>query len=205
MTFENIDNQLEISVSSPERIAANGTDVVTVTYTNTSNSDVIAPLLSLEAENALLRPADESQFNENQIQFLALSDNGEAGVLAPGESNTFTVEFIPDGTSDEKINFSVNSINSDGVIDWESLRDSSRPDYITPEAWDKIYDNFLAEVGTTVKDYQQLLIENANYLSQIGEYEPYADNLLAFEFQQASDFQSITQRYSLGSFGRDRR
>jgi hypothetical protein len=31
MTFENIDNQLEINVSSPDRVAANGTDEVTVT------------------------------------------------------------------------------------------------------------------------------------------------------------------------------
>jgi hypothetical protein len=158
----------------------------------------------LEAENALLRPDSEAQFDENQIQFLALSDNGDAGMLTPGESNTFTVKFIPDGTADEQINFSVNSINSNEVIDWESLRESSRPDFIAPEAWNEVYDNFLAEVGTTVGDYQQLLIENANYLNGIGEYEPNADNLLAFEFQQASDYQSIFQRYSLGSFGRDR-
>jgi hypothetical protein len=202
MTFEN--QEIEISVSSPESIAANGTDVVTVTYTNTSNSDVVAPLLSLEAENALLRPDGEAQFDENQIQFLAFSDNEDAGVIAPGESNTFKVEFIPDGTADEEINLSVNSLDSDQVIDWESLRESSRPDFITPEAWNETYDNFLAEVGTTVGDYQQLLTENANYLSEIGESEFDVDNLLAFEFQQASDFQSITQRYSLGSFGRDR-
>ncbi|NJL52941.1 MAG: hypothetical protein HC930_13340, partial [Hydrococcus sp. SU_1_0] len=178
---------------------ANGTDRVTVTYTNTSDSDVLVPLLSLEAENALLRPNGESQFDETQIQFLALSDNGDAGVLAPGESNTFTAEFIPDGTADQEINFSVDSLDSGQVIDWESLRESSRPDDIPPEAWNKVYDNFLAEVGTTVEDYQQLLIENADYLSELGESEPNADNLLAFEFQQASDFGSITQRYSLGS------
>ncbi|MEY2857165.1 MAG: hypothetical protein RLZZ74_1477 [Cyanobacteriota bacterium] len=111
---------------------------------------------------------------------------------------------IQHGTADQEINFSVNSLDSDQVIDWESLRESSRPDFITPEAWNETYDNFLAEVGTTVGDYQQLLTENADYLSEIGESELDADNLLAFEFQQASDFQGITQRYSLGSFGRDR-
>jgi hypothetical protein len=202
MTFENQD--IQVSVSSPESIAADGTNVATVTYSNTGDTDVDAPLLSLEAENALLRPDSEAQFDENQIQFLAFSDNENAGVLAPGESNTFTVEFIPNGTAGQEITFSVNSLDSDQVIDWESLRESSRPDFITPEAWNETYDNFLAEVGTTVGDYQQLLTKNANYLSEIGESEFDADNLLAFEFQQASDFQSITQRYSLGSFGRDR-
>jgi hypothetical protein len=202
MTFENQD--IQVSVSSPESIATDGTNVATVTYSNTGDTDVDAPLLSLSTENALLRSNSEAQFDENQIQFLGLSDSDNAGVLAPGESNTFTVEFVPNGTADQEITFSVNSPDSDQVIDWESLRESSRPDFITPEAWNKTYDNFLAEVGTTVGDYQQLLIENADYLSEIGESESNADDLLAFEFQQASDFQSITQRYSLGSFGRDR-
>ena len=141
-------------------------------------------------------------FDETQIQFLGISNDGKAGVIAPGESNSFTVQFLADGTSEDAINFGVSSIDGDEVIDWESLRETSRPDFIAPEAWDDIYDNFLTEVGTTAGDYQQLLIDNANYLSDLGEYEADADDLLAFEFQQASDYQAISQRNSLGSFGR---
>ncbi|MEM7592101.1 MAG: RHS repeat-associated core domain-containing protein, partial [Cyanobacteria bacterium P01_A01_bin.83] len=203
-TEPELDNPLAITISSPESIVADGMDVVTVTYTNISDSDAIAPLLSLEAEGALLRPNDETEFSETQIQFLGISNDGQAGVLAPGETNSFTVEFVTDGTTEEGINFSVSSIDSDEEIDWESLRSSSRPDFIAPAAWDEIYNNFLAEVGTTAGDYQQLLVDNANYLSDLGDYEADVDDLLAFEFQQASDYQAISQRYSLGSFGRGR-
>lgn len=201
---ESVDSPFEITINSPSSIVADGTDVVTVTYTNTSDSDAIAPLLSLEAEGALLRPNDEAEFSQTQIQFLGISNEGQAGVLAPGETNSFSIEFQVDGTTLEDIDFSVSSIDSNEEIDWESLRETLRPNFINPEAWDNVYNNLLTEVGTTAGDYQQLLVDNANYLSDLGDREADVDDLLAFEFQQASDYQAISQRYSLGSFGRGR-
>ena len=201
---ESLDSSIEINISSPNSITADGTDEVTVTYTNTGDSDAIAPLLNLEANGALLQPNGEAEFDASQIQFLGISNEGQAGTLAPGESNSFSVRFMPDGTNESEIDFSVSTVDEDTVIDWESLRESSRPDFISPQAWDIIYDNFLAEVGTTAADYQQLLVENANYLSGLGEYEANVDNLLAFEFEQANNYRAISQRYSLGSFGRGR-
>ncbi|MGF1677101.1 MAG: DUF1194 domain-containing protein, partial [Rivularia sp. (in: cyanobacteria)] len=198
-----VDN-LEVTISAPRRIAANGTDEVTVTYRNTGDIEIAAPLLSLEASGALFRRDAETEFGDNEVQFLGISNQGVPGVLPPGASNSFTVEFKPDGTSNDAINFIVGAIDEDAVIDWESLRETSRPSFIPPEAWDETYDNFVAQVGTLAADYGKLLIDNANYLNELGQYEPYADNLLAFEFQQASDFQGISQRYSLGSFGRGR-
>ncbi|MEO1005698.1 MAG: hypothetical protein AAFW67_07565, partial [Cyanobacteria bacterium J06638_38] len=199
-----VDSPFEITISSPSSITANGTDLVTVTYTNTVDSEAIAPLLSLEAAEALLRPNDETEFSETQVQFLGISNEGQAGVIAPGETNSFAVEFLADAAATAEINFSVSSIDSEQVIDWESLRASSRPDFIAPEAWDEVYDNFLTEVGTTAGDYQELLVSNANYLSNLGDYEADVEDLVAFEFQQASDYQALAQRSSLGSFGRGR-
>ena len=197
-------SSIEITISSPSSIVANGMDEVTVTYTNTGDTEEVAPLLSLEADDALLQSNDGNGFTESQIQFLGINNEGQAGVLAPGDSNSFTIQFMADGTSEDGIDFSVSSIEANEIIDWESLKESSRPNFIAPEAWDEIYDNFVAEIGTTAGDYQQLLVENANYLSGLGEYEADVDDLLAFEFQQASDYQAISQRYSLGSFGRGR-
>ena len=194
-------NPLEVSISSPRSITASGTDEVTVTYTNTGDVDIAAPLLSLAVEGAQLRLGDESDFTESQVQFLAINNEGVAGTLPPGESNSFTVEFMPEADRDSPIDFSVSVVDDSAPIDWESLREQSRPDYISSDAWQQIYDNFVAEVGATASDYRQLLTENANYLSQLGQYVADADTLLGFEFQQASDFQSISQQYSLGSFG----
>ena len=45
------------------------------------------------------------------------------------------------------------------------------------------------------------MAENATYLSRLGETTGDVERLLAFELQQASDYQSLPQRYSLGAFG----
>ena len=203
-TGGNIFDQIEVSISSPSSILPNSADEVTVTYRNVGDTDVPAPLLSLKVENALLKVAGESDFTESQVQFLGVNKQGVAGVLPPGESNRFTVQFQPSSSGNAPINFSVSTVDDATVIDWESLRDRSRPDYIPDDAWQRIYDNFLTEVGTTASDYRQLLTENANYLSQLGHYVSNTDTLLAFEFQQASSFQALSQQYSVGSFGSGR-
>jgi YD repeat-containing protein len=195
---------VEISISSPSSIVTDGTDEVTVTYRNTGNSNAIAPLLNLEATGALLRPNNGTEFTESQIQFLAIDYEGQAGVLTPGARSSFTVEFIPDGTNDETIEFAVNGIDPDETINWEEFREDLKPQYLTDEAWNAIYDNFTAAVGSTAGDYQEVLVDNANYLSELGEYVADANRLVGFEFQQASDYQALAQRYSLGSFGRGR-
>ncbi|WP_026733597.1 RHS repeat-associated core domain-containing protein [Fischerella sp. PCC 9605] len=195
---------IEISISSPSSIIADGTDEVTVNYRNTGDTEAIAPLLNLEATGALLRPNDQEEFTESQIQFLAIDYEGQAGVLAPGARSSFTVEFMPDGTNDEALNFTVSRIDPDETINWEEFREDLKPNYLTDEAWNVIYDNFTASIGTTAGDYQEVLVDNANYLSELGEYVADANRLVGFEFQQASDYQALAQRYSLGSFGRGR-
>lgn len=195
---------IEISISSPSSIIADGTDEVTVTYRNTGDTDAVAPLLNLAATGALLRPNDRQEFTESQIQFLAINYEGQAGVLAPRASGSFTVEFVPDDANDNAINFTVSGINPDETINWDEFREDLKPDYLTDEAWNAIYDNFIGSIGSTAGDYQEVLVNNANYLSELGEYVADANRLVGFEFQQASNYQALAQRYSLGSFGRGR-
>ena len=89
---------IDIFISSPSSIVADGRDEVTVTYINNGDTEAISPLLNLEAEGALLRPNNGTEFSESEIQFLGISNEGQAGVIAPGESNSFTVQFMADGT-----------------------------------------------------------------------------------------------------------
>lgn len=129
--MNNNEEQIEISISSPSSIVADGTDEVTVTYRNTGNTDAIAPLLNLEATGALLRPNNGTEFTESQIQFLAIDYEGQAGVLTPGARSSFTVEFVPDGTNDETIEFAVSGIDPDETINWEEFREDLKPVYLT--------------------------------------------------------------------------
>jgi RHS repeat-associated protein len=197
-------NPLQVTISAPSRIGATGTDFVTVTYTNTGDTDIAAPLLSLTATGAVFTPINSTEFTEESIQFLGINDDGLAGVLPAGASNSLTIEFQPTAGAGERIDFSVSTVNPDEVIDWQALKSQLKPDYLTDEAWNDIYGNFVASVGNTAGDYEQLLIQNANYLSEQGEYVTDANRLVGFEFQQASDYQALAQRNSLGSFGRGR-
>lgn len=194
---------LLVTISAPNSIDAAGTGFVTVTYTNIGDEDLSAPLLDLSATGAQFTPLNSTEFTEESIQFLGINNEGLAGVLPVGASNSFTVEFQPTVTTGQ-IDFAVSTVNPDEFIDWAALQGELKPDYLTDEAWNDIYGNFTAVVGNTAGEYEQLLIQNANYLSEQGEYVPDANRLVGFEFQQASDYQAIAQRSSLGSFGRGR-
>src|SRR5262249_10461021 len=116
------------------------------------------------------------------------------------------------------------------LIDWASQKDSLRPTWTPADAWDAIFANFLARVGTTVGQYQAALDEAATYLSNVGSATPDVSRLLDFLFQQADNAyprrtlaassdaavpapglplefervyeQPISSRYRLGAFGR---
>ncbi|NES99667.1 MAG: DUF4114 domain-containing protein [Sphaerospermopsis sp. SIO1G1] len=196
--------EIAVNLSSPSRIRSFGTDVVTVTYQNVGDTDVSAPLLRLEAEGARFRLPGQTEFTDNTIQFLGINNEALAGILAPGASGSFRIEFEPTTTVGQQINFTVDTVAANEVVNWESFRTQTQPSNLSEDAWNAIYDNFIASVGNTAGEYQTLLVNNANYLSQQGEYVSSVDRLIGFEFQQVSDYQSLAQRYSLGSFGRGR-
>ncbi|PSB64383.1 hypothetical protein C7B61_12275, partial [filamentous cyanobacterium CCP1] len=110
--------QVEVYLSAPSRIRSFGTDVVTITYRNTGDSDVVAPLLSLEATGALLQPTREQDFTESQIQLLGINNQGLAGVLPAGATGRFTVRFQPTVQAGNQVNFSVKALAENEPIDW---------------------------------------------------------------------------------------
>jgi len=76
-------------------------------------------------------------------------------------------------------------------VDWPSLKDGMRPDYVQPDAWDAIWANFTSEAGGTWEDYLAMLDENAVYLDRIGEPTSDVSRLLSFEFRQADALNPI--------------
>lgn len=198
------DNAIAVSITAPNSTTASDTGIVTVTYRNTGNSDVIAPLLNLIATGANLSPVGDTGFTEESIQFLGINDEGTVGILPAGATNSLSFGFQVTEEAGEQINFSARIANSNETINWEDFREDLKPDYLSDAGWNAIYDNFTASVGSTVEDYQEVLVDNANYLFELGDYVADANRLTRFEFQQASDYQFLAQRYSLGSFGRGR-
>ena len=191
---------LDLQINAPSAVRPGQPGIVTINYTNTGETDLIAPLLEISSQNAQLRLASESQFTGTSgLTLLGINTDGPGGILIPGATGTMSFVFAP--TGNDTIRHNVRPVSYE-EYNWDEAKDFFKPAYISQAAWDKIWANFTAEVGNDTADYQALLSSNATYLSQLGEYTPDISRLVEFELKQASNYLSLSQRYHLSSFGR---
>ena len=200
--------KLETQLMAPAALRPGETGVIAINYANTGETDIVSPLLSLGADNAKFVLADELGMGNGNIQILGIDEIGPAGILSPGETGGFSVRFVPT-LGAGIVNFSLSQASEKKTLDWADLKAETKPDTVSPEAWDAIWQNFTNSVGTTAGSYQAVLAENANYLSQLGSYVHDANRLLAFELQQSSNSSvgtgwdgALEDRLTVGAFGR---
>jgi RHS repeat-associated protein len=216
------------------KLSYQGRGTATVTYTNVGETDVVAPLLRISPTNAQVNYPEENTVSATLRQLLNLnlgiSENGLAGILAPGESGEFSFAYTPNGNG--LISFAIEQVNPNEVINWANIKAESRADYsfIDAAAWDAIWNNLTEVFGTTVGQFHAVMTENANYLSQLGQPTNDLTRLFAFEWKQAVNtltnvslisttdvvdtapglsltfgrtfYQSLAERYNLGGLGR---
>ncbi|MDM3855503.1 MAG: putative Ig domain-containing protein [Aphanizomenon gracile PMC649.10] len=190
--------RLQVDIVAPGAVRPGARGELIITYRNAGNTDIVAPLLTLVAKGALLEESGE--YKDSTIQFLGINKEGNAGVLPAGATGSVRVKFRSalDATN---IDFQVNSLALDENVDWNGIKDSSRPEGIAADVWDKIYSNFVTSVGGKASEFQKVLDENANRLSQLGEYTGDISRLLSFELQQVNS-NAISARSTVGAFGR---
>jgi RHS repeat-associated protein/uncharacterized repeat protein (TIGR01451 family) len=244
---EGTPGRLELRFFSPRRVriftTIPGTEFeetvsgpVTVSYANVGDTDIPAPLLEITASGGrFILPGREGDTVQS-VQVLGLNGDGPAGVLTPGAKGRITLNWQA-GPRLERVDFHLSIIagapfetSLAAPIDWNAVKDSMRPALMPADAWDAIFANFTARVGTTRGQYMNLLDENATYLGRLGQTTSDINRLLGFIFQQADNafpqralasavdaaapaaglplmfnrtyLQSITSRYALGEFGR---
>ncbi|MCP5528023.1 MAG: pre-peptidase C-terminal domain-containing protein [Verrucomicrobiales bacterium] len=188
---------------------------VTIEYGNRGTVDRPSPLLTLESREdaawdtgalkpliAAFTPVDilqttgtpsskPSWVEQEAISFLALSPDGPASTLRPGQSETFTVTArTPFSTGDMPFvlyaSDPVRLIRFSRAIDWSELGAAVRPPGIPDDAWLPLLARLQAQVGQTWDDYIDVLRDNANHLAEIGERVYDAGELFAFEVVQAA-------------------
>jgi RHS repeat-associated protein len=197
------DLDVDIQLLAPE-VARNNSGVVgefdnrpriLVTYENKGNVDVAAPVFQLTTDFGKLEIQSHTVTDENgALQFLGTSADGPAGILRPGAKGRIearlTLPLLVFSTS-ATITLTGSSISKVGdepsgiTINWSERKAGARPEFIGEDAWDPIWDNFTATVGTTVDEFQAVLADNATYLSQLEEYVSDLNRLIGFELQQA--------------------
>jgi YD repeat-containing protein len=178
-------NSVQLALATPSLVSAGRDGIVTVTVTNTSNNDVLAPLLFLTTDGATLKLPSQTGFQGATLNFLAISQTGPAGILTPGESVQVQIQF-QSTTTNPSINFQLYQADDSQPMDWASAK-SSLQGNIPTGAWNAIWSNFVASVGSTVGSYHNVLANDATYLGQLGEYGNDVNALLDFELGKAAD------------------
>ena len=191
---------LTARIVSSDRIRTGFASSITVEYKNDGDADIVAPVLIVQAENAKLRFPGQTEFNGSSLEFLAINTNGPAGVLPPGVSGEAKIVFLPSAVGD--VRFNLAQLEPGKTFDWNAQKDSLRPPNLATDAWDAIYSNFVASIGTTGGSYQSAMARNATYLSELGEYVSDTSRLYSFELSRAGHFGEIALRYTLGALGR---
>ena len=178
---------LQYFLSTPSATLPNSQGNVTINYVNEGNTDAMVPLLSLSADNAMVRLPDQAGFSSSSVEFLGMSSTGPGGILRPGESGQIQIPFQAPATAGETIGLQLEVADDTQTIDWASQESALRPTNIAPDAWQAIFGNLVANLGSTVASYQQVLANDAIYLSQFGEYIDDPSILFNFEVTKAAD------------------
>jgi len=183
---------LNVVLITPQLIRSGRTGTIVVTYTNPTSNDMVAPLLDIASTNTSVyfsTPDDPNNFTQD-AQVLAVAPSGPAGILRPGQSGQLTLTLLSDDTVDgDQIPVQVSQIESGQTIAWASQESSLQPSTIPTAAWNVIFNNVLAMIGSTTDSYNATLAQAATYLSGIGETTAQASDvghLWSFLVSQAS-------------------
>jgi YD repeat-containing protein len=203
--------QLDIQLVVPSVLGRHATATLYVDYANTGNEAIPAPLLILysddpDGSDRPLMTLDQARVSagfwtsalpagfSTSVQFLTTGST--PGVLQPGESGRMPVYFAglqqPWDFSDSAVEFRVGVAKDDGLaVDWATIGDSIRPDYVRPDAWQAIWSNFVSDIGGTWTGYLAALNENAAYLDTLGAPTSEISRLFGFELRQAEGLNPI--------------
>ena len=178
---------IQVTFNAPSSLRPGQRGLLNIDYSNPGNTDIQAPMLFVSTNNAEFQRPGEAEYIGSSISLLASNRRGPAGTLPPGASGRISLVFNP-SISDGPVTFSANTMpTTSEPIDWSAVKEDARPPYISPDAWNAIWDNFVASVGNNTDSLMNRLSENANYLSLIDERADDINGLLVFEIQQASN------------------
>ncbi len=176
---------LSLVLTPPSLVSAGRDSVVKITATNTSNDDILAPLLQLTTDGATLRLPSQTTFEGSTLYFLATSPTGPAGTLTPGESVQVQIQF-QSTTTNATINFELNEADDSQPMDWAGQEQALGIPTIPNAAWPIVFANFVAAMGSSVASYHAVLAADATYLAQLGEPTNDVLQLAEFEIQKAN-------------------
>ncbi len=120
--------------------------VTVLPVTSTLNA---APLLRVTANDAVMRLKGSTTFVGEELFFLGISSAGPAGILAPGQRAQVELEFQSTGPVGREILFKLHSTKASDPMDWNAIKTTMKPQLVSNDAWEAIFVNIVATMGTT--------------------------------------------------------
>lgn len=186
------DPTVEITVAANLPFAAAGS--VEINYSDLQ-ADAEAPAIIYAS---VLNGTFESSVlgNSSSLGIFAFeSDSGSNPI-------TLTARTFGSVFEDTTTSYNVGIADPLATIDWSSQEVFLRPDFVSDAAWNMTYSNFLANVGSTVRDLSSALAEDARRIGAAGGEQQSVESALQFELEQAGDFGSLAERSEVGVLGK---
>ena len=166
-----IGGRLEATLDVPEITFRGRTGVMYFNYANTGDADVIPPLVTIHSPtNTRMGLVPDDLHNARNLQFLAASSAGPAGILRPGQQLIIPVYFLADEVSGTSYEFEAQLLQADDpeAIDWQIVQDDYLTELTIARAdFAAFFAQFQQQVGTTWGAFVSMLARNANLLPEV--------------------------------------
>jgi len=167
-------NQVQIGLIVPQAVLVGRPGSVTVTYSNPGNTDVPAPLILLDGQNALFQVPGETGYSGSSLQLYGFNPAGPFGTLPPGFQGSITVSFKP-VTAGAGIasDFTLQTLQDPNEpFDWNAFAANDVPSNTSPQQWAAMVSQAASLMGGTWGDVVSFIGNNsvqllANAASQV--------------------------------------
>lgn len=156
---------LEAHLVVPEAVRPGRQYTLWLSYANTGDADLPAPLFVLSASQGVqMRLAPDEPYVSGPIQLLGIGPDQPAGSLHPGAQHEIPIFFQADGTAE--IRFALEQVIAGATaIDWDGAEANYRWGEIDLGTWDPFWQALVAHFGATRAAYLATLASTASALA----------------------------------------
>ena len=189
--FDGSAGAVVIHASHPRGVRVNENLDVEVVVKNEGDTDVLPPLLYLNVTGEVrIKIIREQRFvnSGGNLLFLAASFDQPSGILLPKHVAKFDFEIIP--KERERASLPLYIQRFDDAADdiphpYVNLKEAFRPSYMSDRRWEPVWNQFLANVGRTVKSFHRRICKTASHFSMIKRPTIDIDELVRYEIALA--------------------
>ncbi|MFO0878902.1 MAG: CARDB domain-containing protein [Gemmataceae bacterium] len=190
-------NSLDFGLVLPGGLFVGRPGNLTISYANRGNTDLPAPLMILEGENALFQLPGQKGFTREKLQLIGMNTAGPFGTLQPGFEGTINISFKPAVEGAGQVSsFKLKVLEDPSEpFNWAGVIANQVPLNTSPQQWAAMVQQASPTIGATWGEVVTFLNTNSIQLVKNAgaDTDPAAEASLY-------DFNGLLQ-YAVGIYG----